>query len=103
MNKPADLQLITETELAVKWGDGHESFYNARHLRENCPCAGCVNEMTGKRILTPATIPADIAIVEISSVGHYGNRIQFTDRHSTGIYSFDYLRKICSCEKCRRP
>lgn len=100
MDKPADLQLVTETQLAVKWGDGHESFYSARALRESCPCAGCVNEMTGKRMLDPETIPGDIAIVEISAVGHYGSRILFSDRHATGIYSFDYLRKICPCGNC---
>ena len=36
------------------------------------------------------------------AVGNYALQIDFNDGHSTGIYSFDYLRTICSCEDCAR-
>jgi DUF971 family protein len=36
------------------------------------------------------------------AVGHYAIKIDFTDGHSTGIYSFDYLRTMCPCEACAR-
>ena len=34
------------------------------------------------------------------AVGNYALQIDFNDGHSTGIYSFDYLRTICRCEAC---
>lgn len=97
MSKPQDMQLVTETEMAVKWEDGHESFYTARWLRQCCQCAGCVNELTGKRMLRPESVPETITIQDLQPVGHYGTRLQFSDGHSTGIYSFEHLRKICPC------
>jgi len=36
------------------------------------------------------------------AVGNYALQIDFNDGHTTGIYSFDYLRTICSCEGCAR-
>jgi DUF971 family protein len=33
-------------------------------------------------------------------VGHYAVQFDFNDGHSTGIFSFEYLRQICPCEAC---
>jgi DUF971 family protein len=33
-------------------------------------------------------------------VGHYALQIDFTDGHSAGIFSYDYLRTICPCAQC---
>jgi DUF971 family protein len=33
-------------------------------------------------------------------VGRYALQIFWNDGHSTGIYSFDYLRSLCSCLEC---
>ena len=40
-----------ERNLRVVWGDGVVSEYDPRNLRVLCPCAGCVDEMTGQRTL----------------------------------------------------
>ena len=34
------------------------------------------------------------------AVGNYALQIDFNDGHSTGIYSFDYLRTVCPCPEC---
>jgi DUF971 family protein len=34
-------------------------------------------------------------------VGAYGLRIDWSDGHDTGIYTFDRLRAACPCQTCR--
>ena len=91
----------TPTSIAVEpgvlfltWSDGHSSRLSLRLLREKCPCAGCVEEWTGRRMVNPATIPADIRPLELTPVGRYALQIGWSDGHGTGIYSWDLLRKI---------
>ena len=36
------------------------------------------------------------------AVGNYALQIDFSDGHTTGIYSYDYLRTICPCEECAK-
>lgn len=35
-------------------------------------------------------------------VGNYALQIDFSDGHTTGIYSYDYLRSICPCAECAK-
>jgi DUF971 family protein len=35
-------------------------------------------------------------------VGNYALQIDFSDGHTTGIYSYDYLRTICPCDECAK-
>jgi ATP-binding protein involved in chromosome partitioning len=79
--------------LVFEWqAGGPETFYPARPLRLACPCAGCVEEMSGRPLLDPAKVPADVRPVSISLVGAYGLRILWSDGHGTGIYTFERLR-----------
>ncbi|MEZ0334259.1 MAG: DUF971 domain-containing protein [Gemmatimonadales bacterium] len=85
--------------LAVEWEQGGpETFYPARALRLACPCAGCVEEMSGRRLLDPATIPPDVRPLSLSLVGAYGLKITWSDGHGTGIYTFTHLRALTSPE-----
>jgi ATP-binding protein involved in chromosome partitioning len=68
-------------------------FLAARRLRLACPCAQCVEEMTGRAILDPATVPLDVRPVHLALVGAYGLRVQWSDGHHTGIYSFGWLKE----------
>jgi ATP-binding protein involved in chromosome partitioning len=78
--------------LKIEWDEsGHEAFYPARALRLACPCAACVEEMSGRPLLDPATVPADIRPVSVALVGAYGIKIDWSDGHSTGIYTFEHL------------
>jgi ATP-binding protein involved in chromosome partitioning len=64
----------------------------ARWLRLACPCAQCVEEMSRRPILDPATVPIDVRPVHLALVGAYGLRVQWSDGHNTGIYPFAWLK-----------
>jgi DUF971 family protein len=82
-------------------GPGHSYLYDARTLRLACRCAACVEEMSGRPILEPGSIPDDVWPVSIALVGAYGLRIDWSDGHGTGIYTFEHLLRDCGCERCR--
>jgi ATP-binding protein involved in chromosome partitioning len=87
--------------LTIEWEEnGHAGFYPARALRLACPCAACVEEMSGRPLLDPAAVPADIRPVSIALVGAYGIKINWSDGHSTGIYTFERLLGSCTCPRC---
>jgi len=87
--------------VTITWTEDHVGVYPARDLRLACQCAACQEEMTGRPLLDPATVPADVAPLRISLVGAYAVRIDWSDGHSTGIYTYEYLRSLCPCERCR--
>jgi DUF971 family protein len=89
-------QIIEESDNAVSiaWSDGTETHYTAAQLRRVCPCAGCVNEWTGEKMLDAASISDDLSFKHISIVGRYALNFHFSDGHETGIFSFAYLRKL---------
>ncbi len=88
---------VDPSRIDIHWRDGHISQYSTRHLRGNCGCAHCVDERSGKRLVFAEQIPADITYTNVQFVGNYAVQIQFSDGHSTGIYSWDLLRAICPC------
>jgi ATP-binding protein involved in chromosome partitioning len=80
--------------LSVLWEDGHQTSFDVRDLRLACPCALCVEEMSGQPLLDPSKVRPDVAPVTLTSVGSYGITIKWNDGHSTGIYSFESLRAL---------
>lgn len=91
---PVKLEKVDEKTLRIEWSDGLRSDYPVRLLRQLCPCAGCVDEVTGERTLDPDAVPADVKPLQIQPVGKYALGIRWSDGHDTGIYSFDLLRNI---------
>ena len=86
--------------LRINWGDGHESIYRPHGLRMSCPCAGCVDEFTGRRMLTSAMVRPDVYPTAIHYVGRYALQFVWSDGHDTGIYTYELLRGSCGCEVC---
>ena len=86
--------------LEIRWKDGHNSIFQPRYLRLNCPCAGCVDEMTGQRMLVPSMVPEDVYPREIQYVGRYALNFVWSDNHDTGLYSFETMRALCTCKAC---
>lgn len=82
--------------LRIKWKDGEVSEYAPRELRLACPCAGCVDEMTGRRILRDQDVAPDVHPLAIRYVGRYALRFDWSDGHGTGIYPFEFLRRLGS-------
>jgi DUF971 family protein len=97
MMRPVDVQLIGG-ELALKWEDGSESFISLERLRRSCPCAGCKGEMDvlGHVYKNPdrPLSPDAFRMVRMSQVGGYAIQPVWADGHATGIYAFDYLKRI---------
>lgn len=95
--RPSDIQVIGR-ELAIKWDDGVESFIPLETMRRHCPCAGCNGErdIMGNVYKGPdkPLTAAAFQIVRIQNVGGYAIQPLWADGHSTGLYSFDYLRNL---------
>jgi ATP-binding protein involved in chromosome partitioning len=87
--------------IEITWGQGHVGVYPARELRLKCHCAVCREEMTGRPLLDPGTVPADVTADRIDLVGTYAIRIAWSDGHSTGMYPYDYLLALCPCDGCK--
>jgi DUF971 family protein len=86
--------------LRLRWKDGHVSELTPWELRVACPCAGCVDEMTGRRTLEPESVDSGVHPMEIVYVGRYALGFRWSDGHETGIYPFEYLRRLCRCGEC---
>lgn len=96
MIEPVQIIEESDSEVSIKWSDESETRYSAPDLRRSCPCATCVNEWTGAKMLDPSTIADDLTITSTSIVGRYALNFHFSDGHDTGIYSFKYLREVDS-------
>ncbi len=89
--------------LTIEWSDGHVSAYPYHYLREKCPCATCKE---GAGPVSPALNPLPILGVKplkperAELVGRYALQIYWSDGHSSGIYSFEFLRSLCPCAEC---
>lgn len=94
MIEPVQIIEESDSEITIKWSDDSETHYNAAQLRRACPCAGCVNEWTGEKMLDPAKVADDTTFKHISIVGRYALNFHFSDGHETGIFSFNYLRAV---------
>ncbi len=86
-------------EIEVAWSDGHRAVLSPRLLRDACPCATCRErraEPAAKPLLTvlapEETVP--LAVTGMKPVGQYAYSIEFSDGHSSGIYTLEYLREL---------
>jgi DUF971 family protein len=111
--KPTDVKVHVSSGAGVDitWADGHQSHYDFPYLRDWCPCATCNEERRkkeeAKHAPGAAALGMELPIYKpkaqaksARAVGNYALQIEFTDGHSTGIFSFTYLREICPCPAC---
>jgi DUF971 family protein len=103
--------LITENKgLEIDWVDGHRSSWSFVWLREACPCATCNEERktAGRKVGQPKPKPAELLPMyappvkpaSAAAVGRYAIQFNWLDGHSAGIYSWEYLRRVCQCREC---
>ena len=102
---PLDLDLQKDAGLRVRWDDGVESYYPIAYLRRLSPSAD-MRELRKAMRSNPLTVlpggkggPGGASGGEIKAtgaelVGNYAINISFSDGHSTGIYTWNYLRSI---------
>lgn len=95
--QPIDIQQI-DNELALRWDDGSETFISLEKLRRFCPCAGCKGEVDimGNLYKGPdrPLSPEAFRLVRLARVGGYAIQPVWGDGHGTGIYSFEYLKRL---------
>jgi len=80
--------------MEIVWPDGRTDRLPFFDVRCACPCASCVDEITGRAILRREAVPADVAPRELHLVGNYALGIHWSDGHTTGIYTWDRLRSL---------
>lgn len=98
LDKPAGV-------LVINWPDGQTCRYPLPQLREACPCVECrgghenmgrAGEPDDLLTLQLTLTPARSYVVEnISLVGNYALQCFWSDGHHTGIYTWDYLKRLC--------
>lgn len=86
--------LQDQGRLEIEWPDGRTQRLPYRLLRGECPCAACVDEFTGRRILDVNTIPDTIRPTHLSFTGNYALKIEWSDGHTTGLYTWDHLSRL---------
>lgn len=94
--QPTQIQAIGP-ELAIAWSDGEESYLPLETLRRACPCAACAGEPDAMGNVTRPQneyTPASFTLRGYEFVGGYGLQPRWGDGHATGIYSFEYLRRL---------
>jgi len=96
--------------LEIDWQDGHRSAWNFAWLRDACPCATCIEERKNEGRKTGEPRPKPAAVLPMytpppkpasaHAVGRYAIQFNWLDGHSGGIYSWEYLRRVCQCREC---
>lgn len=89
-----EIKQVSSDAFAITWTDGLKQRFKLNVLQQHCPCAGCRDSATGKKLVFSSSDPGDVKAVFIRSVGRYALRIQFTSGCSAGIYGFDQLRQL---------
>ena len=83
-----------EGDLGVEWADSSRNSIQLKKQRLACPCALCVDEHTGERLVNPETIPENIKFESLLSVGRYAVGFIWSDGHKTGIYPYPLLKEL---------
>ena len=110
-NDPEHIAISKSRGIEIDWKDGHHSSYSIGYLRDECPCATCTGahgtapQKTSYSKSAPDPFPMfkpNLKMNDVEPVGNYAIKIYWSDGHSSGIYSFDYLRQICPCPACNK-
>jgi len=80
----------------ILWDDDHAGIYPEAYLRGYCPCALCQGHGASRKFVS---VP-DAKLIDIRPIGNYAIEFHWHDGHSTGIYTYDYLRSLCPCSEC---
>ena len=100
------------TGVEIDWKDGHHSQWSFAWLRWGCPCATCNEErqQTGRAVGVPKPKPGGPLVmyeapprpIDVESIGKYAVKFRWNDGHESGIYSWEYLRRVCQCDECNK-
>ncbi len=93
--------------ITLTWSDGETSTVSNAALRRACSCALCVDEMTRKPLLDPASVPVDIHPDKVGVIGNYAIMVDWSDGHNTGFFPYSVIKELankvaggCGAESC---
>jgi len=96
--KPLQIKVLDKKFLLIKWDEKSESKIGLKYLRDECPCANCKGETILLKTYRPPKPtmfnPEMYKIQNIQLVGGYAIQVSWKDGHNTGIYSWEYLKKL---------
>lgn len=96
--KPVQIKVVDKQFLLIKWDESAESKIGLKYLRNECPCANCKGEtvlLKTFRPPKPSMLSQEMYMIQnIQLVGGYAIQITWKDGHNTGIYSWEYLKKL---------
>ena len=106
-NDPEHIAISKSKGIHIDWKDGHHSQYGLTYLRDMCPCASCTGAHGTPPRQPEASNPFQmykptLKMLDVEQVGNYAIRINWSDGHNSGIYSFEHFRRICDCEECKK-
>jgi Mrp family chromosome partitioning ATPase/DUF971 family protein len=77
-----------------------DSVLTPAELRRACRCAGCVEEMTGRQILIPTSVPESVQPMRMSPTGNYALSVDWSDGHRS-LYPYRQVKALLQ-EKRRK-
>jgi DUF971 family protein len=97
--QPREIKLVAPDRLQIVWRDSQIREYAVRELRDNCPCATCLEKRSADK---PAEIlpilrveeTEPLRIAKMEPLGHYAYSIVFSDGHDTGLFTLELLRSL---------
>lgn len=94
-DSPAPTEILLHQQsrrLEIAFSDGARFEFSFEFLRVNSPSAEVRGHGPGQEVLQ--TGKRDVEIRQIEPVGNYALQPVFSDGHSTGIFSWDYLYEL---------
>ena len=96
--QPVKIKVRNKKELYIEWDDKSESIISLKYLRDECPCASCKGESVLFRTYRPAQKSKETVemyqVQNIEMAGGYAIQVAWKDGHNTGIYTWEYLKKL---------
>lgn len=90
---PVEIRLDpSRARLTIAYDDGRTDNLDAEYLRVESPSAEVQGHTPDQKVIQAGK--RGVTISAVAPVGTYAVRLTFSDGHSTGIYSWPYLRKL---------
>lgn len=99
MRTPQNIRVHKERSvLEIVWSHKEVSMLPFQTLRQNCRCAACVDEFTGRQLLDQSSVPSTIQPEDVSLVGNYAIKFRWSDGHDSGLFTFSHLSDIAGLQ-----
>jgi DUF971 family protein len=97
---PSEIRLLNEGRVLQVNFEGGESYaLPAEYLRVFSPSAEVQGHTEAERLTIGGK--RAVSILDVTPTGNYAIRLQFDDMHSTGIFTWRYLRELGAQQETR--